>query len=74
MRKVFLGKPWHWALLGIISVLLYFAGSAKLHVIHFNTFIMLLTVGSLAVVLLIVHTTKPDEQVTREKLEHPDND
>ncbi len=72
MRDIFLGKPWHWALLLAVSALLWRAGGAKLHVIHFNPFVLALLAGSLAVVLLVVHTTKPGEQVTREPLQDGD--
>ncbi len=69
MREVFLGKPWHWALLLAVSALLWWAGVAKLHVIHFNLFVLALLAGSIVVVLLVVRTTKPGEQVTREHLQ-----
>lgn len=74
MRDIFLGKPWHWGLLVAVSALLWWTGSAKLHVIHFNVFILALLAGSLAVILLVVHTTKPGEQVTRKRLRDGDAD
>ena len=74
MRNIFLGKPWHWALLCVISFLLWLAGNAKMHVISFNIFFVLLLVGSLLVVLLILRTTKPGERVTREEIDLPDDD
>jgi len=69
MREIFLGKVWHWVLLAAIAALLWWAGDAKLHVIHFNTFILSILAGSVVVILLVVRTTKPGEQVTRDKLE-----
>ena len=68
MREFFLGKPWHWLLIAVVAALTWWTGEAKLHVIHFNLFITALFVGSIVVVLLIVRTTKPGEQVTREPL------
>ena len=69
MREIFLGKPWHWALLAIIIALLWWAGSAKAHVIQFNSFLIALGLGSLAVIMLILKTTKPGERITREHLD-----
>lgn len=69
MREIFLGKVWHWALLAAIAALLWWAGDAKLHVIHFNAFILSILAGSVVVILLVVWTTRPGEQVTRDKLE-----
>lgn len=68
MRDIFLGKPWHWGLIGLVAVLLWWAGSVKAHVIHFNTFLVALVIGSLAVIILILKTHTPGEQVTRERL------
>lgn len=68
MRNVFLGKPWHWAMAAIVTALLWWAGGLKAHVIHFNSFLVALTIGSLVVVLLILKTNRPGEQITREPL------
>ena len=73
MRELFLGKPWHWLLLAACVALLAWAGAAKLHVIYFNHFIIALLVGGLAVVLLLVRTTKSSERVTRDPLEETDS-
>lgn len=69
MRDIFLGKPWHWGLMAIVSVLLWWTGGMKAHVIHFNSFIVTLGAGCLAIILLVLKTTKPGEQVTREQLD-----
>ena len=68
MHEIFLGKPWHWLLVAVITALLWWAGAARLHVIEFNSFIIVLLLGGLAIVLLILRTTKEDEQITREPL------
>ena len=68
LRQIFLGKIWQWAMLLVVAGLLWWTGTAKMHVIHFNTFVSLLLIGSAVVVLLVVQTTKPGEQVTRDKL------
>ena len=66
--KIFLGKFWHWALLAIASVLLWFGGSKRLHVIEFNWFIIAMLVGTSAVLLTIIRFHRDSEQVTRDKL------
>ena len=73
MRDIFLGKPIHWLFLCIAIALLWWAGLSKLHVIYFNGFLISLTLGSLALVLLIIKTTKPGERVTRDELQGDDN-
>lgn len=72
MREIFLGKPWHWLLLVVVCALTYAVGHVKLHVIHFNAFVISLLVGGLVLVLLLVKTTKADEQVTRDDLRDHD--
>ncbi len=68
MREIFLGKPWHWALVVVATAVLWWAGASKAHVIHFNMFLVTLAIGSFALILLILKTHKPGEQVTREAL------
>ncbi len=68
MRDIFLGKPWHWGMAGAVAAILWWAGASKAHVIHFNTFLVFLALGSFAVILLIVKTHRSGEQVTREPL------
>ncbi len=68
MRDVFLGKPWHWAIVVIVAALMAWAGGARAHVIHFNVFLIALVVGSLLIILLILKTHRAGEQVTREPL------
>ncbi len=68
MRDIFLGKPWHWALVVLVAALMAWAGSARTHVIQFNAFLIALVIGSLLIVLLILKTHRSGEQVTREPL------
>ena len=68
MRHVFLGKWWHWLLLGVATVLLWQAGDQKLHVIYFNYFIVLLLAGTIALLLILLWGTKAGERVTRDDL------
>lgn len=74
MGKVFLGKPLHWALLAIVALVIWVSGGAKMHVIHFNTFVLIMLGGSAALVLIVLWTSKPGEQVTRDPLRPEDGD
>ncbi|MEK9671341.1 MAG: hypothetical protein VW268_02405 [Rhodospirillaceae bacterium] len=68
MRDFFLGKPWHWLIVVGIFCGMWVVGSYKLHVTNFNPFIMLIMVGAAFIVLLLVKTTKRNEQITRDPL------
>ena len=68
IRQIFLGKPWHWALMAVAAGLLWYCGSKRLHVIEFNLFIIGLLVGFTASVFAIVWFHREGEQVTREPL------
>ena len=68
MGRIFLGKWWHWCVIMVTVGLLWVAGSRRMHVIEFNTFIVLLFVFVAAVVLLLLAGTRPGEQVTRDEI------
>jgi len=69
MRGIFLGRWWHWAILLVGAGALYFAGTKKLHVVHFNDFILGLLAAVAIVVALLLAGTRPGEQVTRDRLD-----
>jgi len=69
MRKLFLGKPLHWLLLVIVCAGLWFAGDLRLHLIHFDAFIIALLAVSAACVFIVLYGTKPDERITRDDIE-----
>ncbi|MEM7426697.1 MAG: hypothetical protein AAF441_11405 [Pseudomonadota bacterium] len=71
MREIFLGKPFHWGLLALAAAVLWWAGSVRAHVIHFNWFLIALCLGACAMVLLVLRSTGQDEQVTRDPLPEP---
>jgi hypothetical protein len=66
--KIFLGKPWHWAMLIAIAGLFWFCGTRRLHVIEFNLFIAAMLAGTTIAVLAVVWFHRPGEQVTRDVL------
>ncbi len=72
MTRVFLGKWWHWAIVVAITALLWLAGDRRMHVVEFNTFVLLLLGGAAMVVTAVLAGTRPGEQVTRDRLEPGD--
>ncbi len=72
--RIFLGKPYHWAILVALVVALYFTGGEKLHVIHFNRFILILLAVAAAIVAIVLRGTKADEQVTRDPIKFSDTE
>lgn len=69
MNRIFLGKWWHWGILIASVGALWLAGEQRMHVIHFNMFILSL-LGITAIVLaIVIARTRPGERVTREPLE-----
>ena len=73
MNRFFLGKWWHWLLLIIFITLLWQSGQYKLHVIEFNTFVMLLLAATIVGLLVLILSTSANEQITREKLRNTDD-
>lgn len=71
MSNIFLGKWWHWALLIAGVVALWVAGEERMHVIHFNTFILMLLLVTAIVVAMLVAGIRPGERVTRDRLDSP---
>ena len=68
MKWLFLGKWWHWGILLLTAALMWLAGLNKMHVIHFNFFVVLLLVGTFVGLVCIVRFTRPGEQVTRDHI------
>lgn len=73
MSSIFLGRWWHWAILVVLAGALWLAGDARMHVIHFNTFVSVLVLAVCVIIAAVVKGTRPGEQVTREILEVPDD-
>ncbi len=69
MSRIFLGRWWHWGVLIASVGALWLAGENRLHVIHFNTFILSLLGVTAIVVAVLIARTRPGEQVTRDPLE-----
>jgi len=69
MSGIFLGKWWHWGILAVSVAALWLAGQDRMHVIHFNAFILCLLAATAIVVAILIASTRPGEQVTRDRLE-----
>jgi hypothetical protein len=69
VSRIFLGKWWHWGILVASVAALWFAGQQRMHVIHFNAFILSLLVVTAIVIAFLIARTHPGEQVTRDRLD-----
>lgn len=69
MKNIFLGKLPHWLLVIALVGLGWVFGVYKSHVIHFNTFVSGLIVVTIIALWIVLKTTAPNEQVTREVIE-----
>ena len=68
MSNFFLGKPLHWLLLVVVSAGLWYAGDLRLHIVHFDAFILALLAVSVACVLLVLYGPGHDERITRDEI------
>ncbi len=73
MGRVFLGKAWHWMIIAAAAGLLWFCGSKRLHVIEFNTFVIVMLAGTSLAVVSILWFHRPGDQVTRDRLVSTDD-
>jgi len=73
MGRIFLGKPLHWGLVILLVAIGWIIGDARLHVIWFNLFTVVLLVISAAAVAVVLLTSRPGERITRDPLK-PDQD
>ena len=73
MSRIFLGRPFHWAILVLLILAGWLTGRERLHVIEFNTFIIALLLIAVVAILGILATSRPDERVTRDPLEPEDD-
>ena len=69
MSRIFLGRWWHWGILVASVAALWLAGEKRMHVIHFNTFVLSLLAVTAIVIAILVARTRPGEQVTRDRLD-----
>ena len=68
MNDFFLGKPLHWLMLVLVWAGLWYAGDMRLHLIHFDAFIVALLAVSAVCVLIVLKGAKPGERITRDAI------
>lgn len=68
MSNFFLGKPLHWLLLVVAWAALWYAGDLRLHLIHFDGFIVALLAATAVCVFIVLKGTKPGERITRDEI------
>jgi len=71
LKRLFLGKPVHWIALLAALGLLWWVGEQRMHVRHFNQFTGILAAATLALVAIVLVTTKKGEKVTRDDIPPP---
>ncbi|MEJ2624494.1 MAG: hypothetical protein P8Z80_08130 [Pseudolabrys sp.] len=68
MSQIFLGKPLHWLLLVLVCAGLWVAGDERLHLIHFDAFIVALLAVTAVCVLIVLRGYRPGECITRDAI------
>ncbi|MEJ2376785.1 MAG: hypothetical protein P8Y53_11250 [Pseudolabrys sp.] len=68
MSNIFLGKPLHWVIMVVIAAGLWYAGSLRLHIVHFDAFIVALLAVSAACVLIVLYGPGRGERITRDEI------
>ena len=74
MSRIFLGPAFHWLIVLAIIAAGWFSGLGRVHVSQFNTFLIALIVATIAVLVLVIKSSPPGKQVTRDPLEGPDDE
>ena len=58
MNKIFLGKPLHWLMISLTTIVIFDCGLNKMHVSDFNLFISIVFISVALLILLILKTSK----------------
>jgi hypothetical protein len=69
MRNIFLGPLRYWLIWPVLVVILFACGKYGLHVRSFVPFIFVVLAISVAAILFVVLSYRPDERVTRDPME-----
>ncbi|MEM7211326.1 MAG: hypothetical protein AAF479_05420 [Pseudomonadota bacterium] len=69
MRRIFLGPALHWLIVLAVVALGWFSGLGRTHVSQFNPFILMLIGMTVVLLLIVLKTSPPGTQVTREPLD-----
>lgn len=71
MKRIFLGRPIHWLFILLIVGGGLALGLERLHVIHFNTFVITLFAATVVLLGLVLSTAKGDDPLTRDPIPEP---
>lgn len=74
MKRIFLGRPIHWLFILLIVGGGLVLGLQRLHVIHFNVFIIALFAVTVVLLALVLATAKGADPLTRDPIPEPDED
>ena len=69
MSRIFLGPAIQWLIIIVLAGLTWLAGTERVHVSHFNPFVSVLVLVSIAVIVLVIWSSPKGQQVTREPLQ-----
>ena len=58
MNKIFMGKPIHWLMIVITTLIIFSCGLNKMHVSNFNLFISIIFISIAILIFLILKTSK----------------
>lgn len=68
MKNIFLGPLLHWVIVVVLVAMGYFGGIYRSHVIQFNPFLIALLLIVVVTLLIVLKTSRPDVQVTRDPI------
>lgn len=68
MSSLFLGKPLHWLLLVVVAASLWYAGGLRVHIVHFDAFVVALLAVSAACVSIVLYGPGRGERITRDDI------
>ena len=68
MSEIFLGKSLHWLILVVLAGALWYVGSLREHIVHFDAFIVALLAVSAACVLIVLYGPGRGTRLTRDEI------
>ncbi len=74
MRKIFLGKPFHWLVLAIVLGALWYMGATLLQTRNFHLFMVILLALTAGAMIAMIATSRKGDRLTREPFENDEAD
>ena len=72
IKRIFLGPPLHWLLIILLAGVAWLAGLDRMHVSEFNLFISSLILITIGLIVLVIRSSPPGQQVTRDPFDVDD--